>query len=215
MLLAFQLDLAPGQEEDALESGVVHVFRPPDQQLRDEGHGAAGFFAQLALIDGHLAPADDGDVALVHHALSHELNAEAGGLILGKEEHADAEVELMLQLHTEFFDLREEELVGDLGEDTSAITSLHVSLHGPAVHDGATTAQGVIKNFATTFTIHLRYKAHTAGVAFHIHVMERAFIRNWFVVIGMLGHVATRGCEVRPFARSGKGGSQTSQEQAS
>jgi hypothetical protein len=89
-----------------------------------------------------------------------------------EKKHADTEILVAEQLLTQPFDFPAEQLMGDLSQDTRAITGLGIGIHRPAMDQPANTIQGLLQDGMGLGPVNAGDEADAATVMFQGGVIK-------------------------------------------
>jgi hypothetical protein len=81
-----------------------------------------------------------------------------------EENQSDSQVPVVIQIVTEFLDLRLEKFVRDLRHHPSAVAGLGVRVHGSPVGEGTQRLERVLQHLIGAFAADLSNEANAAGV---------------------------------------------------
>ena len=125
-----QLGAAADHVQLALERVAFEVRRGGDEQLTDQRRDPRGGVADVARVDGNVAPADDALSLLFDRRLEQTLELGPTRGLSRQEAHSDAVAPGRRQLVVES---SAEERVGDLDEDPRPVAGARVRARGAAM----------------------------------------------------------------------------------
>jgi hypothetical protein len=81
-----------------------------------------------------------------------------------QEDHSNTEIPVVVQVVSEFLNLRLEQLVGDLGDHSGAVACFGVCVHGSPMGEGAQGLESILQDLVGAFAAHMGDEADAAGV---------------------------------------------------
>ncbi len=162
-----------GHEEASLELDLgVAADRAghddlPDGRLPGDGRGAQG-----AVVGGHLAPAQDLQPQLVEGALEVEANPVMGVRVARQEALADGVVARSREGDAELRALPQEEGVGQLNEDASAIARGLLGAAGAAVVEVRQDVDALADDVVRDDVVEISHEADAARIVLEPGVVE-------------------------------------------
>jgi hypothetical protein len=139
-------------------------------------------------VDRHIAPAQQHLAFGLDGALQLLLAGQAGGVLLGQEDHAHAVFAGRRQHHALLGHFLAIQRVGNLDQDTGAVPHELVSTHCAAVIQVFEDLERALNDLVGLVTLDMRHKTHTAGVVFVGTAIQTVVLQ--MLDLGSRGHGA-------------------------
>ena len=157
----------------ALQSiGHRHPGAAADEYLADYGFDDFDRFAEVAIVAGNVAPAQQDLAFVLDGALDLVFAGQPGCRLLGEEHHAHAVLAGRGQLHSLPGHFLPEELVRDLDQDAGAVAGQRVGPDRTAVGQVFEDQQALIDNGVAFHPFDVRNESHAACVVFIGRIVE-------------------------------------------
>ena len=161
----------------ALEGVLIHVTRPPNEELFDIRLRGASFSADSIAIDRCVAPAENFEAFCGRNALENAFALETAVFVDGKKDHGDAVRTGARQLDAKFAALPREEDMGDLDQNACAVAGLGIAACSTTMGEVNEHLEALADDVVALFALDAGHEAHPTGVVLIPWMIET--LRLW------------------------------------
>ena len=147
----------------------LHVGGAADEHLAEGGHGVAGQCTQRGVIGGHIAPAQNGQSFGFDDLLQRVTRDDGFPGRLREEGYAGGIGTFGRQLKV---DHRAQECIGNLKQDSGAVTAVRLGTGGAAMFHVQQSSDGFVNDVAGAAAVHINDHGHAACVVLVCGVIE-------------------------------------------
>ena len=177
-------DLA-GHEQAPLESLLVgDAFGPPDEDLPVQGLGRLDGFAEVAVVDRHVAPAEQDQALVGDRPLDRFAHQRETVRIARHEQMADSVMSRLRKGETERGAFLLQEAMRDLHEDAAAVAHLGIGADGAAVVEVPQDVEALRDDGVRFAVLHIDDEADPAGILLVVRIVEALPLRKAGVAHG-------------------------------